>query len=318
MPSAPWVVETRKKYKKWKNFETFKFLQERSQKHCLSMFCLIISTEKISAQCTLETQKSFTEMEKNSNFQNCPKTFPRLSKHILMWFFRSFLASAPWRVEKSKNFKEMQNLPKIQDTQTRFQKYPNKFWTCFEVFLEKKVPSAPWRVETWKNLRKIEKLFSQYDQNLSQKCSNTFSTCFDVVFLVKKKWPFHPGGSKLGKIRKKNRQFRPTGWKFFHFLNFSEFWPPKVPWAKFSAQKNYLEACWKHENMFEHFWERICAFRKNENFSSFLKFFQVSTLQCALKKKTSKKILQNKFGHSWNRFSGFWNFEIFSIFVDFF
>ena len=119
-------------------------------------------------------------------FQKCPKTLLSVSKQDLRWFYRNFLVSAPWRVEKSKNFKEMQKLPKIQDTQTRFQKYPNKLWTCFEVFLEKKVPSAPWRVETWKNLRKIEKLFFQNYQNLSQKCSNKFSTCSEVVFLVKK------------------------------------------------------------------------------------------------------------------------------------
>ena len=128
LPSAPCVVENSPR--------TF-------QKHCLSMFCLIISTENFSAQCTLETEKSSTETEKNSNFQNCSKTFPRLAKHVLVWFFQNFLSSAPWRVEKSKNFKEMQKLPKIQDTQTRFQKYPNKFWTCFEVFLEKKCPVHP-------------------------------------------------------------------------------------------------------------------------------------------------------------------------------
>ena len=166
------------------------------------MFCLIFSKEKLSAQCTLETQKSSTEMEKNSNFQKCPKTFPRLSKHVLMWFFRNFLASAPWRVEKSKNFKEMQKLPKIQDTQTRFQKYPNKFWTCFEVFLEKKCSVHPGGSKFGKTWEKLKNFFFQNDQNLSQKCSNKFSTCSEVVFLLKK-WPIYPGGSKLGTIRKK-------------------------------------------------------------------------------------------------------------------
>ena len=71
-----------------------------------------------------------------------------------MWFFRDFLASAPWRVEKSKNFEEMQKIPKIQDTQTRFQKYPNKFWTCFEVFSRKK--SAQFTLEG-RNLEQFEK-----------------------------------------------------------------------------------------------------------------------------------------------------------------
>ena len=139
-PVHPGWSKLAKNTKKWKNCETFKFLQKHSQKQCLGMFCLIISTEKSSAQCTLETRKSSTGIEMNSNFQKCPKTFPRVSKHVLMWFFRYFLASAPWRLETSKNFKEMQKLPKIQDTQTRFQKCPNKFWTCFEVFSRKKCP----------------------------------------------------------------------------------------------------------------------------------------------------------------------------------
>ena len=46
-------------------------------------------------------------------------------------------------------------------------------------------------------------------------------------------------------------------------------------------------------------------------FLHFLMFFDFSTLQGALKKKTSKKSLQNKFGHSWSQFWTFlkvWNF----------
>ena len=99
-----------KRSKNWKNFETFKIVQKGSQKHCLSMFCLITSTEKSSAQCTLETQKKSTKIEIISNFHECPKLIPRVSKLVLKWFFRDFLASAPWRVETSKNFKKWKNI----------------------------------------------------------------------------------------------------------------------------------------------------------------------------------------------------------------
>ena len=63
--------------------------------------------------------------------------------------------------------------------------------------------------------------------------------------------------------------------QFFHFfVFFCEFRPPRVHWAKIFAKKNTS----KHvENMFDCFWELF--FRHFESFSSFLKFFQVSTLQ---------------------------------------
>ena len=174
------------------------------------MFCLIISTEKISAQWTLETQKSSTEMEKNSIFQKCPKTFPRLSKHVLMWFFRDFLASATWRVEKSKNFKEMQKLPKIQDTQIRFQKYPNKFWTCFEVFSRKK--SAQCTLEG-RNLEKLKKnwktlvFFSKSPKSFPK----VFKHVFNMLrgsFFGKKKFTSSPWRVETCKKHKKVERLR--------------------------------------------------------------------------------------------------------------
>ena len=215
-----------------------KNLQERSQKLCLSMFCLIFSTEKLSAQCTLETQKTSTEMEMNSNFQKCPKTFPRLSKHVLMWFFRNFLASAPWMVEKSKNFKEMQKLPKIQDTQTRFQKYPNKFWTCFEVFLEKKVPSAPWRVETWKNSKKNRKQFEI--SKVSKNVPESVQTSFEIVlrWFFRKKMPSATWWVETWKNSKKRKTF-----------NFSKC-PKNVPKSN--------QTCFEHASRY-FFWKKIFA-----------------------------------------------------------
>ena len=68
-PVHPGWSKISKNTKKWKNCETLKFLQKRSQKHCLSMFCLIISTEKSSAQWTLETQKNPQESKRLKKFK---------------------------------------------------------------------------------------------------------------------------------------------------------------------------------------------------------------------------------------------------------
>ena len=138
LPSAPWVVETRKKYKKVEKLRNFQNSPKTFPKTLFEHVLLDYFDGKKLHPVNPGDSKKSTRIEKTSNFQKCPKTFPRLSKHVLMWFFRDFLASAPWRVETSKNFKEMQKLLKIQDTQTRFQKCPNKFWTCFEVFSRKK------------------------------------------------------------------------------------------------------------------------------------------------------------------------------------
>ena len=81
-PVHPVWSKLAKNTKKWKNFETFKILQKRSQKHCLIMCCMIISTEKTlpSAPWTLEKvpQKSkriqfFKNVQKR--FQDCPNMF---------------------------------------------------------------------------------------------------------------------------------------------------------------------------------------------------------------------------------------------------
>ena len=55
--------------------------------------------------------------------------------------------------------------------------------------------------EKWKNFH-----FFPNAQKWSPKSTNTYWTCFEVVFSVKKNWPVHPRVSKLGKIRKKYRK----------------------------------------------------------------------------------------------------------------
>ena len=99
------------------------------------------------------------------------------------------------------------------------------------------------------------------------------------------------------------------------FVFFCEFRPPTVHWAKFFAKKNTS----KHvENMFEHFWERFYAFWKIESFSSFLKFFQKSTLQGALGTFFKGNCLKTSSKLVWRLSSLFWDTFENSIFFRFF
>ena len=92
--------------------------------------------------------------------------------------------------------------------------------------------------------------------------------------------------------------------QFFHFfVFFASFDHPGCTGQNFLPKK-YLEACWKHVwlllgTFFQAFWTI-------ESFSSFLNFFQVSTLQgklvIFLTKKTTTEHVENLFEHFWERF----------------
>ena len=74
--------------------------------------------------------------------------------------------------------------------------------------------------------------------------------------------------------------------EIFHFSHLFFSRPPSVHWAKFLPEKD-LETCWKHVwlllgTIFGHF-------GKLKVLPVFLKFFQVSTLQGALRKNFSRK-----------------------------
>ena len=240
-PVHPGWSKLAKNTKKWKNFETFKILQKRSQKHCLIMCCMIISTEKNSAQCTLETRKSSTEIEKNSNFQKCPKTFPRLSKHVLMWFFRDFLFSAPWRVEKSKNFKKMEKKLNFQNPEKRFQKCPNLFWgDFFRIFLDQCTLEI-------KNSKKESKKFEFL--KVSKNVLKSFQTNFELVlryFSEKKFAQCTLEGRSMEKHQKNGKTFiffskcpKTFPEKVKHILNMlrgsffgKKIWPVHPRWSK--------------------------------------------------------------------------------------
>ena len=143
---------------------------------------------KIFAQCSMEARvfENFLKNQKILKIQKCPKSFPKVSKHVLNMFwgklFEKFLPSFPWNVEFSKIFKKnIFKIPKMPKS------VPKSIQTCFEhvlgkIFLKNFLPSVPWNVE----FSKIFKIFffqnSKNAQNCSQKYPNVFRTCFGASF----------------------------------------------------------------------------------------------------------------------------------------
>ena len=201
------------------------------------------------------------------------------------------------------------------------------FSTCFEVFFPVR-KFAQCTLEG-RNMEKRQKngkisIFFPNAQKRSPKSSNTFWTCFEVVFSVKKIWLVHPRGSKLRKIRKKYRHIFGQFWKFrsFCFLKvFSKLRPSKVHWRLFFETKlpqNRFKTCLDNfRDSFGHF--------RNIEFFHFFQSFPYSTLQCALCKifteKITSKHVQNMFDCFWERFLGIlknWRFfQFFGVFPSF-
>ena len=86
----------------------------------------------------VEFSKIFKEIKKFSKFQKCPKSFPKVCKHVLNMFwgklFEKFLPSFPWSVESSKIFKKnIFKIPKMPKS------VPKCIQTCFRVIFSKKI-----------------------------------------------------------------------------------------------------------------------------------------------------------------------------------
>ncbi len=120
---------------------------------------------------------------KNSKFQKCPKSFPKVSKRVLNMFLGCFfsktklLPSVPWRVDSSKIFKKIKKFSKILKCPKSFPKMSkrvlNMFWGNF--FERIFCPVFHGRSSLRKFSKKSKKFQkSKNAQNRSQKCPNVF------------------------------------------------------------------------------------------------------------------------------------------------
>ena len=131
-----------KRSEKWKNFHfsskspnTF----PKRFKNVLNMLRGSFFGYKID-QCTLEgrnLEKFEKKIDKNLEFQKCPKTVLKVSKQILNLFWGNFLGKNclvhPGRSKLGKTSKNWKTF-NFQNAEIRSQKRSNLFSTCFEVF----------------------------------------------------------------------------------------------------------------------------------------------------------------------------------------
>ena len=186
MTSAPWRVETWKNSKKnRKQFEISKVSKKvpKSVQTCFEVISL-----KFFVHCTLEGREveKFQKNGKTSEFSNWPKTFSNVSILVLRGFFSNFIYQCTLEIKNSnKNWKKL-NSWKCPKTFLKVSKQvPNLFWGIFreKIFAQCTLEG--------RNLEKSQKngktfIFLQRAQISSQKGSNAFWTCFEVVFSVKK------------------------------------------------------------------------------------------------------------------------------------
>ena len=123
-----------------------------------------------------ESSKIFLKIKKFSKMQKCPKSFPKVSKHVLNMFwgklFENFLPSFPWNVESSKIFKKnIFKIPKMPKS------VPKRLQTCFRVIFSKKsYAQCSTEDRDFEKFQKKSEKFqnSKNAQNCCQKYPNVF------------------------------------------------------------------------------------------------------------------------------------------------
>ena len=195
-------------------------------------------------------------------------------------FFWNFSTSRPSRVQWTKSFNEITS---------------KHVWTLLGTFLDTFEISNCFR------------FFSEFFQ------VSTLQGAL-VNFFYQKKLPrrmlktcLNTFGKDFGHFEKKNKVFK-------FFLSFSKFRPSRVHWALFFREKTSKQV----QNLFGHFWKRVWVSWILRSFCISLKFFDVSTLQGALAKKSRKNHIKTCLDNLGNVFGHFWKIEFFSISVELF
>ena len=126
LPSFPWKVKSSKLFKKSKNLQNSKNNQNRSQKYPnVFRTCFGSNFSKsFFAQCSMEGRvfENFPKNQKILKIQKCPKSFPKVSKHV----WTCFVANS------RKNFAQFSMECRVFEN---FQKnISSKFQKCPKVF----------------------------------------------------------------------------------------------------------------------------------------------------------------------------------------
>ena len=143
-PVHPGWSKLAKNTKKWKNCETFKFLQKRSQKHCLIMFCMIISTEKKLCPVHPGHSKKFHRNRKEFKFSKMSKNVSKIVQTCFDVIFSRFFGQCTLEGREVEKFQRNAKTSQISRYPNTFPKVSkqvlNLFWGFFS---KKKCPVHP-------------------------------------------------------------------------------------------------------------------------------------------------------------------------------
>ena len=150
----------------------------------------------------VEFSKIFKEIKNFSKFQKCPRSFPKVCKHVLNMFwgklFGKFLPSFPWNVESSKNFKKnIFKIPKMPKS------VPKCIQTCFRVIFSKKILCPVFHGRS--SFRKFSNFFFKIPK-MPKIVPESIQSCFERVLVqIFRKFfcPVFRGGSSFRKFLKK-------------------------------------------------------------------------------------------------------------------
>ena len=122
----------------------------------------------------LESSKIFKKIKKNSKFQKCPKSFPKVSKRVLNVFWGEFFQkkcypSVPWRLESSKIFTKIKKNSKFQKCPKSFPKVSKRVLNVFwGKFFEKFLTSFSMECRVFETFQKKSKNFQKSHQKRTE------------------------------------------------------------------------------------------------------------------------------------------------------
>ena len=202
----------------------------------------------------VEFSKIFKKIKKFSKFQKCPKSFPKVCKHVLNMFwgklFEKFLPSFPWNVESSKIFKKnIFKIPKMPKS------VPKCIQTCFRVIFSKKFyAQCSMEGRVFENFQ----IFFFKIPKMPKIVPESIQTCFERVLgqiFLKNFMPSVPWMVESSKIFLKIKKFS----KFKNAQNRSQK-SPNMFWTCFGANFRQIFAQFSMESrVFENFQKNISS-----------------------------------------------------------
>ena len=153
-PVHPGWSKLAKNTKQWKNFETFKIVQKRTQKHCLIMFCMIISTEKKLCPVHPGDWKKFHRNRKELKFSKMSKNVSKIVQTCFDVIFSRFFGQCTLEGREVEKFQRNAKTSQNSRYPHTFPKVSKQVLNLFWGFFSKK--SAQCTLEG-RNLEKLKK-----------------------------------------------------------------------------------------------------------------------------------------------------------------